>query len=144
MEENYVSFITFEEKNPRKFSIEMDHSNYGFIQPKLEVEKDINFYEEEKPSNNIIQNKTNTYSTNIFQISNIRLDSLGNLTNCEIEVVRPRRYEVLAQEMRTYLMQVHPWKTLYINGKYRPELPIITFPYETKWHKTSSKISTDQ
>ena len=72
MEENYVSFITFEEKNPRKFSIEMDHSNYGFIQPKLEVEKDINFYEEEKPSNNIIQNKTNTYSTNIFQISNIK------------------------------------------------------------------------
>lgn len=80
----------------------------------------------------------------IFQISNIRLDSLGNLTNCEIEVVRPRRYEVLAQEMRTYLMQVHPWKTLYIHGKYRPELPIITFPYETKWHKTSSMISTDQ
>lgn len=80
----------------------------------------------------------------IFQMSNICLDSLGNLTNCEIEVVRPKRYEVLAQEMRTYLMQVHPWKTLYIHGKYCWELPNITFPYDTKWNKASSKISTDQ
>ena len=74
MEGFYSPFITYEEKNPRKFSIEMDHPNFiGLGHPQFEVEKAINSLDEEKPSNNSIQNKTtNMNCTNIFVISNIK------------------------------------------------------------------------
>ena len=74
MVESYSPFVIFEEKNPRKFSIEIEHPNYiGLTHPKFEVDKGINFSEEEKPSNIFMPNKTSTFnSTNIFLISNIK------------------------------------------------------------------------
>ena len=73
MEENYPQYEMFEEKNIRKISIDLEHTNYGVLtHPKFEVEKDVNFLEEEKPSANFILNKNNINSTNIFQISNIK------------------------------------------------------------------------
>ena len=74
MVESYSPFVIFEEKNPRKFSIEIDHPNYmGLYHPKFEVDKGINFSEEEKPSNSFMPNKASTLnSTNIFLISNIK------------------------------------------------------------------------
>ena len=73
MEGFYSPFITFEEKNPRKFSIEMDHSNFISLgHPQFEVEKGINSLDEEKPSNNSMPNKTTNMNTNIFVISNIK------------------------------------------------------------------------
>ena len=74
MEGFYSPFITYEEKNPRKFSIEMEHSNFiGIGQPQFEVEKGINSLEDEKPSNISLTNKVaNTNPTNIFVISNFK------------------------------------------------------------------------
>ena len=74
MEDNY---ITFEEKNLRKFSIEIDQPNYSVLNhPQFEVYKEINYYEEEKPQTNFITSKINTpTTTNIFYISNIKENS---------------------------------------------------------------------
>ena len=73
MAECYSPFVIYEEKNPRKFSIEIENQNYiGLTHPKFEVDKVINFLEEEKPSNNYTQNKSSSFSTNIFLISNIK------------------------------------------------------------------------
>ena len=71
MDDNYISF---EEKNLRKFSIEIDQPNYtGLNHPQFEVYKDINYLEEEKPQNNNITSKVNApNSTNMFYISNIK------------------------------------------------------------------------
>ena len=71
MEDNYISF---EEKNLRKFSIEMDQPNYAVLNhPQFEVYKEINDYEEEKPQTSFITSKINTpTTTNIFYISNIK------------------------------------------------------------------------
>ena len=73
MDDNYISF---EEKNLRKFSIEIDQPNYlGLNHPQFEVYKEINYAEEEKPQNNSTQNKNNSNTTNIFYISNIKDNS---------------------------------------------------------------------
>ena len=74
MEDNYISF---EEKNLRKFSIEMDQPNYAVLNhPQFEVYKEINYYEEEKPQTNFITSKINTpTTTNIFYISNLKENS---------------------------------------------------------------------
>ena len=83
MEENYSPFITFEEKNPRKFSIELEHPNcIGLTNCQYDIDKDINFMEE--PSNDFIPNKNNTINTtNIFLINNIK-DSNLNENKCSI------------------------------------------------------------
>ena len=75
MEANYNPLITFEEKNPRKFSIEIENPNFlGLSHPQFEVEKGVNSLEEEKPTNYYSSNKiiNNLNSTNIFLISNIK------------------------------------------------------------------------
>ena len=75
MDDNYISF---EEKNLRKFSIEIDQPNYlGLNHPQFEVYKEINYAEEEKPQNNSTQNKNNSNTTNIFYISNIKDNSIN-------------------------------------------------------------------
>ena len=71
--EEYCPFNTLEEKNPHKFSIEIDHPQYpGSISGQDEIEKGINYLEEDKPSNDLIPNKTTLNTTIIFSISNLK------------------------------------------------------------------------
>ena len=71
----------------------------------------------------------------IISISKIQLDEKGNLLDCNVKVTH--RYmkgsiEGLAQEMKTMLKQIQPWKTLYINGEYVSTIyhESITFAYD--------------
>jgi SHAQKYF class myb-like DNA-binding protein len=71
--EEYCPFNTLEEKNPHKFSIEIDHPQYpGSISGQDEIDKGINYLEEDKPSNDLIPNKTTLNTTIIFSISNLK------------------------------------------------------------------------
>lgn len=83
MEENNSPFITFEEKNPRKFSIELDHPNcIGLTNCQYDIDKGINSMEEH--SNYFIPNKNNTMDkTNIFLINSVK-DSNLNENKCSI------------------------------------------------------------
>ena len=61
----------------------------------------------------------------LITIGNIRLDERGNLVDCDVRVTplgqtnkKKDNIEGLAQEMKTLLKKVFPWKTLYINGEY--------------------------
>ena len=71
----------------------------------------------------------------IITISKIQLDEKGNLLDCNVKV-RHRdmkgSIEGLAQELKTLLKQVRPWKTLYINGEYVSTIyhEGITFDYQ--------------
>lgn len=60
-----------------------------------------------------------------FTVKDIRLDSLGNLVDCRVKATIGRRTrqdsEGLAQEMKQLMKNIHPWKTLFINGEYLPE-----------------------
>lgn len=74
MEENYNYFLVYGEKNPHKFSIELEPSNTpGFSRPQFNIDKNSNYSADEKPSLNFSSKKSNTMnSTNIFQITNIK------------------------------------------------------------------------
>ena len=75
MENNFHHFITSEETNQRKISIEIEQSNYMGITPsKTTFTKSLDFDQEENPSNYIFPKRSNTYnnSNNIFLIRNIK------------------------------------------------------------------------
>ena len=94
--EAYSPFITFEEKNPHKFSIEIDHQQYmGLSNYDYENDKGINSIEEEKPSNDLIPNKTTMNTTNIFQISNLK-ENNPNEKNC---VITSQKEKSISQNM---------------------------------------------
>ena len=80
----------------------------------------------------------------IITISKVQLDSNGNLLDCNIKVTHrdmKGSIEGLAQEVKTLLKQIHPWKTLYINGEYVSTLyhQSITLPYVLALAKTQEK-----
>ena len=71
----------------------------------------------------------------IISISKIQLDEKGNLLDCNVKVTHRNMkgsIEGLAQEMKTMLKQIQPWKTLYINGEYVSTIyhESITFAYD--------------
>lgn len=71
----------------------------------------------------------------IISISKIQLDEKGNLLDCNVKVTHrdmKGSIEGLAQEMKTMLKQIQPWKTLYINGEYVSTIyhESITFAYD--------------
>lgn len=71
----------------------------------------------------------------IISISKIQLDEKGNLLDCNVKVTHrdmKGSIEGLAQEMKTMLKQIRPWKTLYINGEYVSTIyhESITFAYD--------------
>ena len=82
MEENCNYFLVYGEKNPHKFSIELEHSNTnGLSKPQFSIDKISNCSADEKPSINFSSKKTNSInSTNIFQITNIK-DNNANDNN---------------------------------------------------------------
>lgn len=64
----------------------------------------------------------------IFNISDMRLDSLGNLIDCRVKAIIPKHdseklhcTEQLANRMKQMLKNIRPWKTLFINGEYVSE-----------------------
>lgn len=71
----------------------------------------------------------------VFSVSNIKVDSLGNLLDCRVTAKiwqqdEPQEVERLAQEMKELLKNIRPWKTLFINGEYFVEERYgFTFPY---------------
>ena len=83
----------------------------------------------------------------IISVSKIQLDEKGNLVDCNVKV-RHRdmkgSIEGLAQEMKTLLKQVRPWKTLYINGEYVSTIyhESITFAYELDMKSVSASAFT--
>ena len=83
MEENCNYFLVYGEKNPHKFSIELEPSNtIGLSKPQFSIDKNSKFSGDEKPSTNLSSKKTNSVnSTNIFQITNIK----DNNTNDNIK-----------------------------------------------------------
>ena len=79
MEENCNYFLVYEEKNPNKFSIELEPSNIiGLSRPQFSINKNSNVTVDEKPFINFSSKKTSsTSNTNIFKITNIK----DNITN---------------------------------------------------------------
>ena len=79
MEENCNYFLVYEEKNPNKFSIELEPSNIiGLSRPQFSINKNSNVTVDEKPFINFSSKKaSSTSNTNIFRITNIK----DNITN---------------------------------------------------------------
>ena len=78
----------------------------------------------------------------IISVSKIQLDEKGNLLDCNVKVTHrdmKGSIEGLAQEMKTLLKQIRPWKTLYINGEYVSTIyhESITLPYVLDKKSTS-------
>ena len=72
----------------------------------------------------------------IVNVNKIQVDSIGHLVNCEVSVsfrangisldddIKAR----LAQDIKTQLMQIYPWKVLYIQEKYYPDVRACSIP----------------
>lgn len=65
-----------------------------------------------------------------FSIKNARVDSQGNLVECEVKVLNPNVRQQLAEEMARLLKAYRPWRVSFINGEYRADgIAHWTFPY---------------
>lgn len=66
----------------------------------------------------------------VFRIKKARVNSQGNLVECEVKVVKPNDNQRLATEIEGLLKAYHPWKVSYINGEFRADgIAGWTFPY---------------
>ena len=66
----------------------------------------------------------------LFSIGQARVDSLGNLVECEVKVLKPDVGPQLAEEMTRLLKAYRSWKVSFINGEYRADgIAHWTFPY---------------
>ncbi|MBQ1758597.1 MAG: hypothetical protein IIZ94_02830, partial [Prevotella sp.] len=54
----------------------------------------------------------------VFKIKQARVDSEGNLVECEVKVLKPNDNPLLAAEIAESLKAYHPWRVLFINGDY--------------------------
>ena len=52
----------------------------------------------------------------IFTIKDVKGDSLGNIKACTVKVRNGS--EAIANEMKQYIMETHPWKLLYLYDEY--------------------------
>lgn len=65
-----------------------------------------------------------------FSIKNARVDSQGNLVECEVKVLNPNVRQQLAEEMARLLKAYRPWRVSFINGEYRADgIAHWAFPY---------------
>ena len=67
----------------------------------------------------------------VFKIKQARVDSEGNLVECEVKVLKPNDNPLLAAEIAESLKAYHPWRVLFINGEYSAkgiEGWIISYP----------------
>lgn len=66
----------------------------------------------------------------VFSIKKARVNSEGNLVECEVKVLTPNDNQRLATEMEGLLKAYHPWRVSFINGEYRADgIAGWTFPY---------------
>lgn len=54
----------------------------------------------------------------VFKIKQARVDSEGNLVECEVKVLKPNDNPLLAAEIAESLKAYHPWRVLFVNGEY--------------------------
>lgn len=75
-----------------------------------------------------------------FSVGKLQLNSLGQLLDCKVRATISRKegderkvieIEGLAKEMKEKLMEIFPWRTLFINGEYVSEIKNSTYyiPY---------------
>ena len=55
----------------------------------------------------------------VFRIKRARVNSQGNLVECELEIIKPNDNPRLAAEIVESLKAYHPWKVLFVNGEFR-------------------------
>jgi len=66
----------------------------------------------------------------VFYIKKARVNSQGNLVECEVKVLKPNDNHRLATEMEGLLKAYYPWKVSFINGEFRANgIAGWTFPY---------------
>lgn len=66
----------------------------------------------------------------VFNIKKARVDSEGNLVECEVKVLGKEENPRLAEEMAELLKVYRPWRVSYINGEYRADgIEGWSFPY---------------
>lgn len=66
----------------------------------------------------------------VFGIQRARVDTQGNLVECEVKVIRPNDNPLLAAEIAESLKAYHPWRVLFINGEYSAKgIEGWTIPY---------------
>ena len=66
----------------------------------------------------------------VFSIKKARINSQGNLVECEVKVLKPNDNQRLATEIEGLLKAYHPWKVSFINGEFRADgIAGWTFPY---------------
>lgn len=75
----------------------------------------------------------------MFKVYDIQIDSLGNLLDCKVKVIKIKGLEPnqeledrMALDMKRTLLNIHPWKLLQINGEYMPDCKSSIFTYEIK------------
>ena len=75
----------------------------------------------------------------IFSVSDIQVDTLGNLVDCKVKVPRivgldsdEELNDRIAQDMKAVLMSIRPWKLLKIYGEYTPDSKSCSFAYIIK------------
>ena len=66
-------------------------------------------------------------------VSDIQVDSLGNLLACSVKIdFKGGNDEVkdrLSQDAKTALMNIRPWKVLFIDNEFVPETNSFSFRY---------------
>ncbi|GJG27357.1 hypothetical protein PRRU23_10570 [Segatella bryantii] len=66
----------------------------------------------------------------VFCINKARVNSQGNLVECEVKVLNPSDNQQLGTEMEGLLKAYHPWKVSFINGEFRAVgIDGWSFPY---------------
>ena len=66
----------------------------------------------------------------VFYIKKARVNSQGNLVECEVKVLNPSDNQQLGTEMEGLLKAYHPWKVSFINGEFRAVgIDGWSFPY---------------
>ena len=67
-------------------------------------------------------------------VSDIQVDSLGNLLDCRVKIDLKGDYDELkdrlSQEVKAALMNLRPWKVLYINNEYVTDIENFWFRYD--------------
>ena len=70
----------------------------------------------------------------VVNVSDIQVDSLGNLVDCRVKINlkggNDELKERLSQDAKTALMNIRPWKVLFIDNEYVPETKNFTFRYD--------------
>lgn len=60
-----------------------------------------------------------------FSVEDMRVDSLGHVTQCSVKAFvsingESRAHEAIAEDMKQAIMAVHPWKIMWLHGEYIP------------------------